>query len=194
LIENYFEKNNYTYSNLLKEESLNYSNIIIPNYIMNKYNSIDTKNIFIENIPEQKDNLINNEFENPLYSIKSKYLMDENIKSSFPEEKKENSKILIGNKRYRFNKLKDNSLDNKNLNRKIVINDILEILCNLPGITFKTLRKMLHVNSQCFSTEKNIITYMINLGLIYAQDFDQKNCEVIDDTKLFPYSDINLFI
>ena len=194
LIENYFEKNNYTYSNLLKEESLNYSNIIIPKYIINKYNSIDSKNIFIENIPEQKDNLINNEFENPIYSIKSKYLMDENIQSSFPEEKKENNKILIGNKRYRFNKLKDNSLDNKNLNRKIVINDILEILCNLPGITFKTLRKMLHVNSQCFSTEKNIITYMINLGLIYAQDFDQKNCEVIDDTKLFMYSDINLFI
>ena len=194
LIENYFEKNNYTYSNLLKEESLNYSNIIIPRYIMNKYNSIDTKNIFIENIPEQKDNLINNEFENPIYSIKSKYLMNENIRSSYQEEEKENKKILIGNKRFRFNKLKDNSLDNKNLNRKIVINDILEILCNLPGVTFKTMRKMLHVNSQCFSTEKNIITYMINLGLIYAQDFDQKNCEVTDDTKLFPNSDINLFI
>ena len=163
-----------------------------------KKNSCNSK--YIHNLYEQKNkeneiiNIIKNEFENPIYSIKSKYLMNDNIKSSFPEEEKENKKILIGNKRFRFNKLKDNSLDNKNLNRKIIINDILEILNNLPGVTFKTLRKMLHVNSQCFSKEKNIITYMINLGLVYAQDFDQKNCEVTDDTKLFPYSNINLFI
>ena len=53
---------------------------------------------------------------------------------------------------------------------------------------------MLNVNSQNFCIEKNIITYMINLGLIYAQDFDQKNFEVIDDTKLYSYSDLDIFI
>ena len=53
---------------------------------------------------------------------------------------------------------------------------------------------MMYVNSQYFCIEKNVITYMINIGLIYAQDFDEKNCEIVDDTKLFPYSEINLYI
>ena len=110
------------------------------------------------------------------------------------KEKEDISKTLIGNKRYRLDKLKDSYLDNKNYNRTVVINDILDIICNIPGITLKTLRKMLNVNSQNFCIEKNIITYMINLGLIYAQDFDQKNFEVIDDTKLYSYSDLDIFI
>ena len=195
LIENYYEKNNYTYFDLLKEESLNYSNIIIPKYIMNKYNNNDSENIFIENILDEKNNLINNEFENPLYSIKLKYLKNENNISYNEEEKeKENNKSLIGNKRYRENKLKDSFIDNKNFNRKIAINEIMDILCNLPGINFRTLRKMMHVNSQFFCLEKNIINYMVNLGLIYAQDFDQKHGEIVEDTKLFPCSDMNLYI
>ena len=152
LIENYYEKNNYTYFNMLKEESLNYSNIIIPKYIINKYNNNDSNNMFIEDIPEQKDNIINNEFENPLYSIKLKYLNNENnITFKEEEEKKhEKEKSLIANKRNRFNKLKDSFIDNKNFNRKIAINDIMDILFNLPGINFRTLRKMMHVNSQFF--------------------------------------------
>ena len=194
LLENYYEKNNYTYFDLLKEESINYSNIIIPRYIMNKYHNNDAKNIFIENIPEQKDNIIINEFENPLYSMKSKYLTNNNNILFLEGEKENKNETLIGKKRFRFTKLKDNSIDSKNINKKLVINDILDILCNLPGITFKALRKMLYVNSQYFCSEKNIITYMINLGLIYAQDFDKKNCEIVDDTKLFPYSEINLLI
>ena len=196
LIENYYEKNNYTYFDLLKEESLNYSNIIIPKYIKNKYNNNDSENIFIENILDEKNNLINNEFENPLYSIKLKYLKNEN-NISFKEEEKEKeekNKSLIGNKRYRENILKDSFIDNKNFNRKIAINEIMDILCNLPGINFRTLRKMMHVNSQFFCLEKNIINYMVNLGLIYAQDFDQKHGEIVEDTKLFPCSDINLYI
>ena len=196
LIENYYEKNNYTYFNMLKEESLNYSNIIIPKYIINKYNNNDSNNMFIEDIPEQKDNIINNEFENPLYSIKLKYLNNEN-NITFKEEevkKDEKEKSFIANKRNRSNKLKDSFIDNKNFNRKIAINDIMDILFNLPGINFRTLRKMMHVNSQFFCLEKNIINYMINLGLIYTQDFDQKHGEIVDDTKLFPYSDINLYI
>ena len=196
LIENYYEKNNYTYFNMLKEDILNYSNIIIPKYIINKYNNNDSNNMFIEDIPEQKDNIINNEFENPLYSIKLKYLNNENnIMFKEEEEKKDEKEMsFIRNKRNRFNKLKDSFIDNKNFNRKIAINDIMDILFNLPGINFRTLRKMMHVNSQFFCLEKNIINYMINLGLIYAQDFDQKHGEIVDDTKLFPYSDINLFI
>ena len=131
--------------------------------------------------------------------MKSKYLA-KNKKFSFFEvekENKENKEInqnLLGNKRYRCNKLKDNNIDSKNSNKIIAINDILDIVCNLPGITIKALRKMLLVNSKNFIVEKNIIIYMINLRLIYAQDFDPKNNEVVDDTKLFPYSEINLFI
>ena len=90
--------------------------------------------------------------------------------------------------------MKDSYIDNKNYKRTIAINDILDIICNIPGITLRTLRKMMNINSQNFCIEKNIITYMINLGLIYAQDFDQKNSELTEDTKLFSHSDINLFI
>ena len=35
---------------------------------------------------------------------------------------------------------------------------------------------------------------MINIGLIYAQDFDQKNLEVVEETKLYPHSEMNLYI
>ena len=196
LVENFYEKNNFTYSNIIKKESQLYSNIIIPEYIKEKFIH-ESQNVFIQNSEEdQEDDIIFNNFENPLFSIKSKYYLDGLNYPSMEEEKSEidYEKKFIEKKRFRFTKLKDNSLDNKNMNRIVAINDILDIIGNLPGITIKSLRKMLNVNSQCFCIEKNIIIYMINLGLIYAQDFDEKNCEVIDDTKLFPYSDINLYI
>ena len=197
-IENFYEKNNFSYFDLIKEESQQYSNIIIPKYILDKYTKNESENMFIEDSQENKNKIISNEFENSFYTIKSKYFMDESNISFLEEikekEKEDISKTLIGNKRYRLDKLKDNYLDNKNYNRTVVINDILDIICNIPGITLKTLRKMLNVNSQNFCIEKNIITYMINLGLIYAQDFDQKNFEVIDDTKLYSYSDLDIFI
>ena len=184
-IENFYEKNNFSYFDLIKEESQQYSNIIIPKYILDKYTKNESENMFIEDSQENKNKIISNEFENSFYTIKSKYFMDESNISFLEEikekEKEDISKTLIGNKRYRLDKLKD-------------INDILDIICNIPGITLKTLRKMLNVNSQNFCIEKNIITYMINLGLIYAQDFDQKNFEVIDDTKLYSYSDLDIFI
>ena len=195
-IENYYEKNDFSYFQIIKEESQLSSNIIIPKYITDKYAIKESKNIFIENTKEKNDELIFNELDNPFYSIKSKYYMDEtNIK--FLEEEKGNeemNKAMLGNKRYRIDKLKDSFIDNKNMNRTIEINAILNIIFNIPGITIRTLRKMLNVNSQNFCVEKNIITYMINLGLIYAQDFDIKSLEVVDDTKLFPYSEINLFV
>ena len=198
LIENFYEKNNFSYFDLIKEESQQYSNIIIPKYILDKYTKNESENMFIEDSQENKNKIISNEFENSFYTIKSKYFMDESNISFLEEikekEKEDISKTLIGNKRYRLDKLKDCYLDNKNYNRTVVINDILDIICNIPGITLKTLRKMLNVNSQNFCIEKNIITYMINLGLIYAQDFDQKNFEVIDDTKLYSYSDLDIFI
>ena len=197
-IENFYEKNNFSYFDLIKEESQQYSNIIIPKYILDKYTKNESENMFIEDSQENKNKIISNEFENSFYTIKSKYFMDESNISFLEEikekEKEDISKTLIGNKRYRLDKLKDCYLDNKNYNRTVVINDILDIICNIPGITLKTLRKMLNVNSQNFCIEKNIITYMINLGLIYAQDFDQKNFEVIDDTKLYSYSDLDIFI
>ena len=197
-IENFYEKNNFSYFDLIKEESQQYSNIIIPKYILDKYTKNESENMFIEDSQENKNKIISNEFENSFYTIKSKYFLDESNISFLEEikekEKEDISKTLIGNKRYRLDKLKDNYLDNKNYNRTVVINDILDIICNIPGITLKTLRKMLNVNSQNFCIEKNIITYMINLGLIYAQDFDQKNFEVIDDTKLYSYSDLDIFI
>ena len=194
-MENYYEKNNFSYANLIKFESQSYSNIIIPKYIMDKYNNTETKNCVLNNIDEQKNIKIFKEMENPNYTIKIKYLNnDNNLIFLDNKEKREKTNILIGNKRYRCSKLKDNNIDNKNFNKIMAINDILDIICNLPGITVKTLRKMLFVNSQNFGIEKSIITYMINLGLIYAQGFDQKNCEIIDDTKLFVYSDINLLI
>jgi hypothetical protein len=196
LMENFYEKNNFTYSNILKVESQNYSNIIIPKYILNKYSNNDSQNIFIENTNESKEKTIFNELENPFYSIKSKYFMDKQSILLIKEKKEndETNKTFLGNKRYRFSKLKDNSIDNKNLNRTILINDILNIICNIPGITIKTLRKLLLINSQNFCIEKNIITYMINIGLIYAQDFDQKNLEVVEETKLYPHSEMNLYI
>ena len=196
LMENFYEKNNFTYSNILKVESQNYSNIIIPKYILNKYSNNDSQNIFIENTNESKEKTIFNELENPFYSIKSKYFMDKQSILLIKEKKEndETNKTFLGNKRYRFSKLKDNSIDNKNLNRTILINDILNIICNIPGITIKTLRKLLLINSQNFCLEKNIITYMINIGLIYAQDFDQKNLEVVEETKLYPHSEMNLYI
>ena len=197
-IENFYEKNKFSYFDLIKEESQQYSNIIIPKYILDKYTKNESENMFIEDSQENKNKIISNEFENSFYTIKSKYFMDESNISFLEEikekEKEDISKTLIGNKRYRLDKLKDCYLDNKNYNRTVVINDILDIICNIPGITLKTLRKMLNVNSQNFCIEKNIITYMINLGLIYAQDFDQKNFEVIDDTKLYSYSDLDIFI
>ena len=203
-IENYYKNNNYYYSSIIQEESINYSNIIIPKYIMNKYQN-DKQKIYIESPKEQNEKIILREFEKPIYSIKSKYYNnDENIikKTNFniTEEEKnidnnENNNIsLLGNKRYQTNKLNDCILFNKKLDKNILLNEILDIICNLPGINIKTLRKMLHINSNNFFIEKNIITYMINMGLLYAQDFDEKNSEVNDDTKLFPYSNINLFI
>ena len=169
---------------------------------MEKYIDPEPDDMIIEDIEEEEDTnkLISNEFENAFYSIKSKYYMDESNISFFDEEEKEKekekekeeeSKSLIGYKRYRLEKLKDSYIDNKNYKRTVAINDILDTICNIPGIT---LRKMMNINSQNFCIEKNIITYMINLGLIYAQDFDQKNSEVTEDTKLFSHSDINLFI
>jgi hypothetical protein len=196
-IENYYKNTNYNYSSLIKEESSNYGNIIIPTYIMDKYHNYN-KAVFVENSDEQTDRLILNEFEKPILSIKSKYYMDEN---NFEPENDENinknineNNLLVGNKRYRNIKLKDTPFGIKNPNKNVLINEILEIICNLPGVTIKTLRKMLNVNSNNFYVEKNIITYMINMGLLYAQDYDEKNLEANDDTKLFPYSDINLFI
>ena len=70
----------------------------------------------------------------------------------------------------------------------------MDIVNNLPGINIKTLRKILNINSNNFCIEKSFITYMVNTGLLYAQDFDDKTSEVNDDTKLYPYSDIDLFI
>ena len=196
-IENYYNNTNYNYSSLIKEESSNYGNIIIPTYIMDKYHNYN-KAVFVENSDEQTDRLILNEFEKPILSIKSKYYMDEN---NFEPENDENinknineNNLLVGNKRYRDIKLKDTPFGIKNPNKNVLINEILEIICNLPGVTIKTLRKMLNINSNNFYVEKNIITYMINMGLLYAQDFDEKNLETNDETKLFAYSDINLFI
>ena len=194
-IENYYKNTNYNYSSLIKEESSNYGNIIIPTYIMDKYHNFNNA-VFVENSDEQTDRLILNEFEKPILSIKSKYYMDEN---NFEPENDENinineNNLLVGNKRYRDIKLKDTPFGIKNPNKNVLINEILEIICNLPGVTIKTLRKMLNINSNNFYVEKNIITYMINMGLLYAQDFDENNLEANDETKLFPYSDINLFI
>ena len=196
-IENFYNNTNYNYSSLIKEESSNYGNIIIPTYIMDKYHNYN-KAVFVENSDEQTDRLILNEFEKPILSIKSKYYMDEN---NFEPENDENinknineNNLLVGNKRYRDIKLKDTPFGIKNPNKNVLINEILEIICNLPGVTIKTLRKMLNINSNNFYVEKNIITYMINMGLLYAQDFDEKNLEANDETKLFAYSDINLFI
>ena len=196
-IENYYNNTNYNYSSLIKEESSNYGNIIIPTYIMDKYHNYN-KAVFVENSDEQTDRLILNEFEKPILSIKSKYYMDEN---NFEPENDENinknineNNLLVGNKRYRDIKLKDTPFGIKIPNKNVLINEILEIICNLPGVTIKTLRKMLNINSNNFYVEKNIITYMINMGLLYAQDFDEKNLEANDETKLFAYSDINLFI
>ena len=198
-IENYYKNTNYNYSSLIKDDSSNYGNIIIPTYIMNKYHN-SNKAVFVENSDEQIDKLILNEFEKPILSIKSKYYIDENNfetenneNININETKKENN-LLINHKRYRDIKLKDIPFGFKNPNKNVLINEILEIICNLPGVTIKTLRKMLNVNSNNFYVEKNIITYMINMGLLYAQDFDDKNLEANDDTKLFPHSDINLFI
>ena len=198
-IENYYKNTNYNYSSLIKDDSFNYGNIIIPTYIINKYHN-SNKAVFVENSDEQIDKLILNEFEKPILSIKSKYYIDENNfetenneNININETKKENN-LLINHKRYRDIKLKDIPFGFKNPNKNVLINEILEIICNLPGVTIKTLRKMLNVNSNNFYVEKNIITYMINMGLLYAQDFDDKNLEANDDTKLFPHSDINLFI
>lgn len=198
-IENYYKNTNYNYSSLIKDDSSNYGNIIIPTYIMNKYHN-SNKAVFVENSDEQIDKLILNELEKPILSIKSKYYIDENNfetenneNININETKKENN-LLINHKRYRDIKLKDIPFGFKNPNKNVLINEILEIICNLPGVTIKTLRKMLNVNSNNFYVEKNIITYMINMGLLYAQDFDDKNLEANDDTKLFPHSDINLFI
>ena len=194
-IENYYKNTNYNYSSLIKEESSNYGNIIIPTYIMDKYHNYN-KAVFVENSDEQTDRLILNEFEKPILSIKSKYYMDENNFEPVNDENiniNENN-LLVGNKRYRDIKLKDTPFGIKNPNKNVLINEILEIICNLPGVTIKTLRKMLNINSNNFYVEKNIITYMINMGLLYAQDFDEKNLETNDETKLFAYSDINLFI
>ena len=202
--ENFYDRKNFSYFDLIKRDSQQYANIIIPKFILEKYIDPETDDMIIEDIEEEDTNkLISNEFENAFYSIKSKYYMDESNISFFDEEEKEKekekekeeeSKSLIGYKRYRLEKLKDSYIDNKNYKRTVAINDILDIICNIPGITLRTLRKMMNINSQNFCIEKNIITYMINLGLIYAQDFDQKNSEVTEDTKLFSYSDINLFI
>ena len=202
-IENYYKNINCNYSTLIQEESSNYSNIIIPTYIMKKYNN-DNKNIFIEKSNEQKEKNILNEFEKPILSIKSKYYNNENKDNNLiyyekkillnKDETKIENNLLIGNKRYRNNKLKDNYIDIKKGDKKILLDEILDIISNLPGITIKTLRKILNVNSNNFYIEKNIITYMINIGLLYAQDYDEKNLETTDDTKLFSYSDINLYI
>ena len=202
-IENYYKNINCNYSTLIQEESSNYSNIIIPTYIMKKYNN-DNQNIFIEKSNEQKEKNILNEFEKPILSIKSKYYNNENKDNNFiyseekiilnKDETKNENNLLIGNKRYRNNKLKDYSIDIKKGDKKILLDEILDIISNLPGITIKTLRKILNVNSNNFYIEKNIITYMINIGLLYAQDYDEKNLETTDDTKLFSYSDINLYI
>ena len=202
--ENFYDRKNFSYFDLIKRDSQQYANIIIPKFILEKYIDPEPDDMIIEDIEEEDTNkFISNEFENAFYSIKSKYYMDESNISFFDEEEnekemeKENEneiKSLIGYKRYRLEKLKDSYIDNKNYKRTVAINDILDIICNIPGITLRTLRKMMNINSQNFCIEKNIITYMINLGLIYAQDFDQKNSEVTEDTKLFSHSDINLFI
>ena len=201
LIKNYYKNCNYNFSSILQEDSSNYSNIIIPKYIMDKYNN-KNQNFFIESKNEKEEKIILRELEKPLFSIKSKYYNIENKKNIFKFTKEEEkakidkgeNKHLIGYKRNRFTNLNDITFPNKEIDKNISLNEILDIICNLPGISIKALRKMLNINSNNFYIEKNIITYMINMGLLYAQDYDEKNLEANDDTKLFPYSDINLFI
>ena len=208
LIENFYKNNNnYNYSSLIQEESSNYSNIIIPKYIMDKYDN-ENKNFFIEPSNEKNDKIILRELEKPLYSIKSKYYNNtykfnniqflEESKISNEDENKNKNNILLGQKRYKYDKLNDIIIPKKDkdidMNKNIFLNDILDIICNCPGINIKTLRKLLNINSNNFYIQKNIITYLINMGILYAQDYDDKNLETNDDTKLFPNSDINWFI
>ena len=204
LIENYYKNNNYNFSSLIQEESSNYSNIIIPQYILNKYHN-NSHNFFIEPSSEPKDKIIYKELEKPIYSIKSKYYNENKMKNKtfikdeklLGEDERDESKnkYLIGNKRYRdIKKLNNTILSKKEIDKDINLNDILEIINNCPGINIKTIRKMMNINSVNFCIEKNMITYLINIGLLYAQDYDEKTLEINDDTKLFAYSEINLLI
>ena len=200
-IENYYKNNNYNFSSLFQEESLKYSNIIIPEYIMNKYNN-ESQNFFIESSNEKNDKVIFSELEKPIYTIKSKYYNNESNekKNKFLKEEKRlnkednNNKFLIGNKRYRFEKLKVPIASKNEINKEMNLNDIMDYIYNLPGINVKTLRKMLNINHSNFYLEKSMISYMVNIGFLYAQDYDEKNLEINDETKLFPYSNLNLFI
>ena len=199
LIGNYYKNNNYIFSSLIKEESSKYSNIIIPKYILDKYNN-DSLNFFIEPSNEPKDKIILKELDKPIYSISSKYYNENKMKNiKFIEEElllnKNKNNNLIGKKRYKEdNKLNDKIISKKEIDKDIDLDVIVDIINNCPGINIKTIRKMLNINYNNFCIEKNIITYMINIGLIYAQDYDDNNLEINDDTKLFAISEMNLFM
>ena len=170
---------------------------------MDKYDN-ESKNFFIEPSNEKNDKIILRELEKPINSIKSKYYNNNNKFGDFKyfEEEKilnnDENKCLLGKKRFIFDKLNDIIITKKekdiDMNKDIFLNEIIEIICNCPGINVKTLRKILNINSNNFYLQKNIITYLVNMGILYAQDYDEKNMEAVDDTKLFPNSEIGLFI
>ena len=201
LIKNYYKNNNYNFSSLIQEENSNYSisNIIIPKYMIDKYNN-NSKNFFIDPSNEPKDKIILKELDKPIYSISSKYYNENKMKNiKFIEEElllnKNKNNNLIGKKRYKEdNKLNDKIISKKEIDKDIDLDVIVDIINNCPGINIKTIRKMLNINYNNFCIEKNIITYMINIGLIYAQDYDDNNLEINDDTKLFAISEMNLFM
>ena len=90
--------------------------------------------------------------------------------------------------------MNDKIISKKEIDKDIDLDDIMDIINNCPGINIKTIRKIININYNNFCIEKNIITYMINIGLLYAQDYDDNTMEINDDTKLFAISEINLFM
>ena len=64
-IENYYKNNNYNFSSLIQQDSSNYSNILIPKYIMDKYSN-ESQNFFVEPTNEHKDKIIFRELEKPI--------------------------------------------------------------------------------------------------------------------------------
>lgn len=171
------------------------SNIIVPKYIKSKLISHNDVKCTTENSDRNNDLFkyySNNYTKNLLRNIHFEFNKETNT------IKKGNNEINLLNKKRKFEDgfgiINKNKFDFKRWNKLIDIYELVKEIYFIPGITFRKLKKKMHLSNEYDGAETEILLYLHKMGIIIIENKNTSSKQIIDTSSISIDPNYKLFI
>ena len=171
------------------------SNIIVPKYIKSKLISHNDVKYTTENSDRNNDLFkyySNNYSKNLLRNVHVEF-----NKEAYTTRKGNDENILLNKKRKfedGFGIINKNKFDFKRWNKLIDIYELVKEIYFIPGITFRKLKKKMHLSNEYDGAETEILLYLHKMGIIIIENKNTASKEIFDTSSISIDPNYKLFI